>query len=91
MSDNAKTFQATEKALNELFNNPEVQTDLGHKKVEWRFNLERAPWWRGFFERIASVKDCLRETLGKARLTYEELLTVLVEVECMLNARMMKC
>ena len=37
------------------------------------------------------MKDCLRETLGNARLTYEELLTVLVEVECMLNARMMKC
>ena len=89
MSDNAKTFQATEKALNELFNHPEVQTDLGHKKVEWRFNLERAPWWRGFFERIASVKDSLQETLGNARLTYEELLTVLVEVECMLNARPM--
>ena len=41
-----------------------------------------------FFERmVASVKDCLRKTLGNARLTYEELLTVLVEVECTLNAR----
>ena len=86
MSDNAKTFQATEKALNELLNHPEVQSDFGHMRVEWRFNLERAPWWGGFFERmVASVKDCLRKTLGNARLTYEELLTVLVEVECMLN------
>ena len=88
VSDNAKTFQATEKALNELLNHPEVQSDLGHMRVEWRFNLERAPWWGGFFERmVASVKDCLRKTLGNARLTYEELLTVLVEVECTLNAR----
>ena len=88
VSDNAKTFQATEKALNELFNHPEVRTDLEHKRVEWRFNLERAPWWGGFFERmVASVKDCLRKTLGNARLSYEELLTVLAEVECTLNAR----
>ena len=88
VSDNAKTFQATEKALNELFNHPEVRTDLEHMRVEWRFNLERAPWWGGFFERmVASVKDCLRKTLGNARLSYEELLTVLAEVECTLNAR----
>ena len=88
VSDNAKTFQATEKALNELFDHPEVRTDLEHKRVEWRFNLERAPWWGGFFERmVASVKDCLRKTQGNARLSYEELLTVLAEVECTLNAR----
>ena len=62
MSDNAKTFQATEKALNELFSHPEVQADLGHKKVEWRFNLERAPWWRGFFERIASTAMSAKKT-----------------------------
>ena len=88
VSDNAKTFQATEKALNELFDHPEIQADLGHMRVEWKFNLERAPWWGGFFEgMVASVKDCLRKTLGNARLSYEELLTVLVEVECTLNAR----
>ena len=43
VSDNAKTFQATEKALNNLFYNPEVASELDRKKVEWRFNLERAP------------------------------------------------
>ena len=42
----------------------------------------------GFFERMgASVKDCLRKTLGNGRLSCEELLTVLAEVECTLNAR----
>ena len=36
---------------------------------------------------VASVKDCSRKTLGNAGLSYEELLTVLAEVECTLNAR----
>ena len=88
VSDNAKTFQATEKALNDLFNNPEVASELDRKKVEWRFNLERAPWWGGFFERmVGSVKACLRKVLGNARLTFDELLTVLVKVEGTLNSR----
>ena len=88
VSDNAKTFQATEKALNDLFNHPEVASELHRKKIERRFNLERAPWWGGFFERmVGSVKACLRKVLGNARLTFDELLTVLVEVEGILNSR----
>ena len=28
-----------------LFNHPEVQADMGNMRVEWKFKLERAPWW----------------------------------------------
>ena len=54
-----------------------------------RVQLRQGTLVGGFFERtgVASVKDCLRKTLGNARLSYEELLTVLAEVECTLNAR----
>jgi truncated hemoglobin YjbI len=58
------------------------------KRTTWRFNLERAPWWGGVFERmVRRVKRCLRKTLGNARLTLDERNTVLVEVEGTLNAR----
>jgi len=56
--------------------------------MKWTFNLERAPWWDGIFERlVGSVKRCLKKTIGGATLTYEELLTVIVEVEMILNCR----
>ena len=50
VSDNTKTFQATEKALNEFFNHPEVRADLEYTRIEWKFNLERAPWWGDFLK-----------------------------------------
>ena len=88
VSDNAKTFQATEKALNKLFNHPEIKADLDYERIEWKFNLERAPWWGGMFERmVSSVKNCLRKVLGNARLTFDELSTLLTEVEATLNSR----
>ena len=56
--------------------------------MKWTFNLEKAPWWGGVFERLVrSVKRCLKKTISGARLTYEELLTVVIEVEMILNCR----
>ena len=82
VSDNAKTFQATQKALTRLFSHPEVRADLERDKIEWKFNLERAPWWGGFFERmVASAKQCLKKTLDNSRLSFDELSTLLTEVE----------
>ena len=88
VSDNAKTFKGTEKQLRTLFRHPQVREEMQNHRIEWRFNLERAPWWGGFFERmVGCVKRCLKKVLGNARLTYDELLTVLTEVEATLNSR----
>ena len=88
VSDNAKTFKTAARVLSTVFDLPDVQRYLLNLKVKWRFNLERAPWWGGFFERlIRCVKRCLKKILKNAKLSYEELLTVVTEVECVLNSR----
>ncbi|GIY84035.1 reverse transcriptase [Caerostris extrusa] len=55
------------------------------RRVTWKFIIERAPWWGGFYERL--VKDPLRKILGRAILTFEELSTILTEIEAVINMR----
>ena len=87
-SDNAKTFKLADKELQKLFADQRVQQFTSEKRIKWNFILEKAPWWGGFYERMVQlVKRCLRKTLGNARLDYEELMTVLTEVEGTLNSR----
>ena len=48
----------------------------------WRFNLSRAPWWGGFFERmIGYVKRARREVLVNVRPSLVELKAVVAEVK----------
>ncbi|PFX12550.1 hypothetical protein AWC38_SpisGene23473 [Stylophora pistillata] len=85
--DNGTTFKSASKQITELMRYPEVMRYLAEKRVKWIFNLERAPWWGGLFERIVrSVKRCLKKTIGGARLTCEKLTTVIAEVEMILNS-----
>ena len=88
VSDNAKTFKATCSFLDKAWREVEVGDFLNSKRIIWKFNLDRAPWWGGAFERMVGiVKRCLRKVLGNARLNQDEMSTVLVEVECTVNSR----
>ena len=73
-----KTFKAASKTIFAMLNHPDVEKFFLGMRIEWSFNLEKAPWWGGFFERlIGSTKRCLKRVIGSARLSYDELLTVL--------------
>ena len=88
ISDNAKTFKAAAKVLKRVVASQPVQSYLEGLGIEWRFNIPKAPWWGGLFERLVrSTKRCLRKVLGQAKLSYDELQTTLVEVEVVLNSR----
>ena len=88
VSDNGKTFKSAAREITKLMNDPGVKQYFANARMKWTFNLEKAPWWGGIFERLVrSVKRCLKKTIGGATLTYEELLTVVVEVEMILNCR----
>ncbi|GFT32713.1 integrase catalytic domain-containing protein [Trichonephila clavipes] len=90
-SDNARTFKAAERELTYFANilkDSEFQSFVADKGIHWKFIVERAPWWGGFYERLVkTIKDPLRKILGRALLTFEELSTILSEVEIIVNHR----
>ena len=56
--------------------------------TKWQFNIEKAPWWGGIFERmVKSTKRCLRKFVGQAKFSLDELHTAVVEVESIINSR----
>jgi hypothetical protein len=58
------------------------------EKVEWQFNPPSAPHFGGLWEAgIKSVKTHLNRVIGLQVLTFEELYTVLTQVEAVLNSR----
>ena len=86
--DNSKTFKSTALLLKGLCEQSLVQEVLRSQRIQWKFNLEWAAWYRGFFERmIGTMKRCLRKVTGNAKLTADDFTTVLSEVECTLNSR----
>ena len=88
ISDNGKTFKSAAKVISKILTHHDVKQHFSGLHVTWSFNLERAPWWGGFFERmVKSVKRCLKKTIGNATLSYDELLTAVAEVEMVLNSR----
>ncbi len=77
ISDNGRTFKGAAKLLFSMQKQPEVRQYLLGNQIQWSFNVERAPWWGGIFERmVKSTKRCLRKVVGRARLQYDELATV---------------
>ena len=88
LSDNAKTFKSACKEIRNITCSREVSVHLTRHRVTWNFIVERAPWWGGFWEQMVQlVKRCLRKAIGRSTLNYDQLNTVLVEVEAIVNSR----
>ena len=90
-SDNAKTFKKAEKDLKflwTLMKGKEIQELFADKRIVWKYIVERAAWWGGMWERLVrSVKTCLRKIMGRSYLKFEELQTMICEVEAVINSR----
>ena len=71
-----------------VFTSQKNQSLCAEQGITWKFNLDGAPWWGGFWERLVGmVKSCLKKSCGREKLSFTELLTVLFEVENVLNNR----
>ncbi|XP_070549463.1 uncharacterized protein [Ptychodera flava] len=90
ISDNAPQFKLAKSVLDKVWMN--VIMDCGVRKymtdqgIKWQFIIELAPWMGGFCERLVGcVKKCLRKAIGKACLTYDQLHTLMIEAEAVVN------
>ena len=77
LSDNHKCFRS------EL-----VQRYASSNCISWHFSLERAPHWGGFWESLVKVvKRALLKTVERSTLSYEQLVTVITQIEAVINSR----
>ena len=91
-SDNGGNFVGTFNELEKLVNSKVFQDQVGSSAAElgisWHFSPPKASHWGGLWERgVRSMKFHLKRSIGEAVLTYEELSTVLCQIEACLNSR----
>ncbi|XP_063989736.1 uncharacterized protein LOC135168999 [Diachasmimorpha longicaudata] len=92
-SDNGSNFEGAAGVLHRLYNeespeNQQIQAALATNGTRWSFIPPRAPHFGGKWEAaVKSTKYHLKRTLGTTTLTYEELNTILIQIEACLNSR----
>ena len=88
ISDNATTFKASASFLKSLFEDPTVKRYFEDQKIRWKFIAPLSPNEGGFYERMVGVvKGCLRKSLFKKLLSWDDLVTLLMEIEQCVNNR----
>lgn len=93
-SDNGTNFVGASKELHKLVTAEqssvalEIREWLGSNSVLWHFIPAHAPNFGGLWEAgVKATKFHLKRVIGNSTLTYEELTTVLTQIEACLNSR----
>ena len=87
-SDNALTFKCVARELPDVISHPKLHSYLSSKEMSWHFYVEKAPWMGGFIERVVGLyKDSIKKVVGRARLDYQEFVTLISELNGILNSR----
>lgn len=95
-SDNATAFKGASHALHRIYRMLKVdETDrnaifswCAQNEMKWKFIPPRAPHFGGLWEAaVKSAKNHLLKALGNVNVAYEDMLTLLTQVEMCLNSR----
>ena len=89
-SDHGTNFCGAAKEIQELLRTEAVSEFCTKNKIQWSFIPEHAPHFGGLWEAaVKSFKSHLRKyiVVGETKLTFEELTTVLAQIEACLNSR----
>ncbi len=93
-SDNGSSFVGACRKLNKDFldciqkGSEYLSNDIEMNKTTWHFIPPRAPHFGGIWEAaVKSMKHHLKRVIGEQKLTFEELTTVLSQIEACLNSR----
>ncbi|XP_044317826.1 uncharacterized protein LOC123038140 [Drosophila rhopaloa] len=94
-SDNGRNFVGAKKVLDEMYklilsqqHNTQVTQALASEGIRWSFIPTHAPHWGGKWESaVRSVKLHLRRVIGNSILTFEQMHTLLAQIESVVNSR----
>ncbi|XP_026467639.1 uncharacterized protein LOC113371215 [Ctenocephalides felis] len=94
-SDRGTNFVGAKSELKDIFQlinsksfSASLNSELHKHNINWSFNPPAAPHFGGLWEsNIKSIKAHLYRVIGEQILTYEELNTVLIQIEALLNSR----
>ena len=92
ISDNAPQFKLTKTTLDkqwrQVFKDKGVLNYVSTEGIKWSFTTALAPWQGGFYERLVGmVKRSLRKAIGRKHFTLDQLVTLLTEIEAVINSR----
>ena len=88
VSDNAKTFVASNQKFNAIFKSKMVSEFMQDQCIEWKFYTDKAPWMGGFIERIVGLFKKISNTIiGAHHISFEEFRTFVKSAQATINSR----